>query len=546
MSAAVAGILVTPARRGSPRLVIARHVERSARTWALVWGLVLGLYVMTTIKSYAGLYPTIASRLKVATSLQAFSALLGPPRHVETVSGFAVWRVMTIAILIGAIWAARTSVGLLRGQEDLGQWELLLAGPTTKRRATGEALLGLGASAAEMYLVMAVFIVASGNLPGAHLTVGGSLLFALALVSSGVMFLAIGALASQLSTGRGQATTITMAVLGASFLIRVVADSRKEYSFLRWLSPAGWVEEFRPVRDTQPLALVLMAAFTVLCVVVTLRLAGRRDLQASILPEPQDHHRDARWLVGPTSLALRVSRPAALSWLGGLAVMCAVYGLLTRSSASLLAESPQISAALAKFGAHRASEAFLGVMFLMYSVTIATLAASQIGAIRDEEATGRLDNLLVRPVRRVSWLAGRLAISLALVVLAGIVVGFFTWVGAASQHSGVALSQMLEAGLNTLAPGVFVLGAGTLGLGLLPRLCVALAYGIVGYSFLVELVGSLIRGSDWLRDSSLFSHVALAPAATPDWGAAAIMMGLGLAAAILGAVAFRRRDVEFS
>jgi ABC-2 type transport system permease protein len=59
----------------------------------------------------------------------------------------------------------------------------------------------------------------------------------------------------------------------------------------------------------------------------------------------------------------------------------------------------------------------------------------------------------------------------------------------------------------------------------------------------MEILGSFVKGNDWLKDSSLFSHVALAPAATPDWGQAAIILALGIAAAALGAAAFQRRDL---
>ena len=73
-----------------------------------------------------------------------------------------------------------------------------------------------------------------------------------------------------------------------------------------------------------------------------------------------------------------------------------------------------------------------------------------------------------------------------------------------------------------------MLGAGVLVFGLRPRLSAVAAYGIVVWSFLVDLLGSLVKGSDWLRDSSLFSHMALAPAAKPDWGTAAIVVLLAL------------------
>ncbi len=73
-----------------------------------------------------------------------------------------------------------------------------------------------------------------------------------------------------------------------------------------------------------------------------------------------------------------------------------------------------------------------------------------------------------------------------------------------------------------------------------------MSYGIVAYSFLVNLVGSLIRGQDWIKDSSVFSHIKLAPAAKPDWGEASIVILIGIAAMAAGAYVFQKRDIEYT
>lgn len=547
MSAAAGRLaLPLPAARADPRWVIAFHVARSARRWALVWGAVFGLFVIATVKAYISAYPTLAGRLQIAGSLQSFSILLGQPRHAETVAGFASWRVLVVIAVIGGIWGILTSTGALRGEEDAGRWELLLAGETTKRHAAAQALAGFALALAAMFGLTALLTIAAGGLPGARFPIGLSLLFALAMVSSAAMFLAIGALASQVSATRGQAATIGSGVLGAAFAIRMIADSTTGLGWLRWLSPIGWIEELHPLRDPQPLALVPVALTVAVCGGVTVLLAGRRDLGASVLRERRGSLREPRWLRGPLTLGLRLSRPSIIGWLAAIVGLALVQGLVARGAATLLTSSPAIAATLGRLGVRKVSEAYLGVSFLTVAVLIAVIAASQVAGIRDEEAAGRLDNLLVRPVRRVTWLAGRVGISLSLVVLAGLAAGGFTWFGAALKHTGVDLGTLVEAGVNAIVPAVFVLGAGVLVLGLRPRWSAAVAYGIVAWSFLIDLLGSLLKGAAWLKDSSLFTHMALAPAAKPDWGTAAVVVLLAVVAAIAGAAAFRRRDVEYA
>jgi ABC-2 type transport system permease protein len=88
-----------------------------------------------------------------------------------------------------------------------------------------------------------------------------------------------------------------------------------------------------------------------------------------------------------------------------------------------------------------------------------------------------------------------------------------------------------------------VLGIGALAFGAAPRLAPAVAYGIVAWSFLVEFLASVIRSNKLLIDTSIFSHIAPAPAADPNWAATGWLLGLGLAAALAGIGVFNRRDL---
>ena len=69
---------------------------------------------------------------------------------------------MTLMIL-GAVWGLLTSTRLLRGEEDSGRWELLLAGQTTRRGAAVQALGGLGAGVVVLWALTAVITVLTGR-----------------------------------------------------------------------------------------------------------------------------------------------------------------------------------------------------------------------------------------------------------------------------------------------------------------------------------------------------------------------------------------------
>ena len=397
----VATVAVRPVERTRTRpgrWVIARHTARSALLWAVVWGAVFGLLVVSTVQAFLKGYPTLAQRTELAHSMQAFVILIGEGHHLETAAGFTSWRLMTTTAVIGAIWALRTSTGLLRGEEDAGRWELLLAGPTSARRATLEVLLGLGVSLFAMFVATSVGVALAARIPGARFPIDLGFLFALSLVSSAAMFLAIGTLTSQLAANSGQATMLGSAVLGLAYVVRLVADANTSLGWLRWASPLGWIEELSPLRDPQLIALVPMSAMIAGCCVLTVVLAGRRDLNASVLRERESRPGSTRWLSGPTGLAARLAEFPALIWLIVIGGYAGLLGAVTHSATSVITSgSPAVMAALGRLGIRQAAQGYLGLIFLMASVIVALAAASQLAAMRDEEASGRLDNLLVRP-----------------------------------------------------------------------------------------------------------------------------------------------------
>src|SRR6185437_13634600 len=105
---------------------------------------------------------------------------------------------------------------------------------------------------------------------------------------------------------------------------------------------------------------------------------------------------------------------------------------------------------------------------------------------------------------------------------------------ALSGRPGFGAAALFGSGLNPVPPAVLVFGAAVLCFGVAPRWTAGIGYGLVGWSFLVELVGAAVAAPNWVLDLSLLHHVALAPAAAPDWRSNGVLIGLGALAALLG------------
>jgi len=520
---------------------------RRALPLALVWGLVFGAIVAATATSYGALFPTRFARAELALAFgtnPGLTLLLGHGQALDTAAGFTVWRALTGCALVGAVWAMTASTKALRGEEDAGRWEVLLAGPTTQRRATAAILAGLGLAWLALFAVVALVDVVGTLGVRADFPVGGLLFLAFAQSGAALLFLALGALASQLARSRRQALAILAGVLGFCYLVRALGDGLPGWGWLAWVSPLGWIEAARPLTAPQPLALVPLVALALVASWLALALAARRDAGASILAERKRASSSLRLLGSVPAFLARQERAPTLIWWGALALGCFLLGTMTRAVSDAFAASPLLTRILgAGAAAQLGATSFLSVIFLLAATLLMAMAAGQVGRLREEEAEGRLDNLLVRPVRRLAWLAGGLGVALVALLVAAGVACVFAWWGARASGLSADVAGVAGAGVGIVAAGVLVLGAGVLAWGVAPRVVPFVTYGLVAWSFLVEMVGNALQVGPSLVRFSVLDHLGRAPQTPPDWAGIAGLLGLGAAAILVGAWAFAKRDL---
>lgn len=528
----------------SPELALARHLATRTVRAATAWGLGFAVVVYTSAATYATAYPHVADRLALARALTGnvgLTALFGPARALDTVAGFAAWRSLGVLTLVGGVWGVLTGPKLLRGEEDAGRWEAVLGGALTRGRAAGA---GVAAG------VVTLFWLAALTLPGAltagrtvSLPVGSSVFLAAALVAPAAVFLGVGLLCGQLLPTRRGAVLAAAGVFGTAYLLRVVAGATSA-SWLRWLTPLGWVDATHPLTGDEPVPLLALALLVLLLLGATVWIAGRRDLGTAVVTSGQRPSRSRRLLGGVDELAVRQVLPTWLGWAAGLGVLSLVLGLVAHSVATTTTRSGAMGQVLSRLGTPASGlRAFLGITMITVISCVALVAAGYASSIRETEASGLGETVLVQPVRRVRWLTGRVVAAAVAVGLLGVLVGFVLWLAVLRAPGAIALPTLLAAGLNTAPVALLVLGLGVLALGLRPRLTAAVVYGVVAWSFLDELVGAVVNAPAWLLDLSLLHHVALAPAADPRWSTNLVFLALAVAAAGLGVVAFSRRDL---
>jgi polyether ionophore transport system permease protein len=539
---AVAALPTASAR--SPWALVAQLTWR--RTWkgAAGVGAANVLVTVTAVLGYAAAYPDPADRVTLARSIGSnpgLNALFGETRSLETMAGFTEWRVVLSLALVGGIWGMFATTRVLRGEEDTGRAEVLLAGPVTRTGAVAATLAGLAAA-----WLLCTAITVLGLLAGSARDLGGgpAVLLGLTLTSLAVAMIGVAAVTSQVAGTRRRATATAAAVLGVSYGIRVAADSSPDLRGWRWWTPLGWLEEIRPLTGAAVLPLALMVLLGLVLAVVAVWLVTRRDTGEALWSADSTTRSRTTLLTGSFGLAVRLARGQAVSWALGLAVFGALIGMVARTASDAMSSSTGAEL-LGRLGVDDAgARAYTGVSFVFVTLAVSLAAAGQVASMRDEEASRRLDTVLTRPVGRWRWLGGRWAVACGVIVLAAAAVVLGTAVAGSVAGLGVSLGDLVVAGVNVVPAAVLVLGLGVLLFAVAPRVAVALTYAYVAGSFLLETVGAAVELPGLLLNLSVLHHVAPAPAVDPDWAAVGVMVALGVAAAVAGGLVLARRDLQ--
>ena len=524
-----------------PARALARRAFRDARVRTIAFAYLFALYAYIQPVGYRHAYPTVSDRLGFARSFadnKAIRLFYGEPHDLLTVSGYAAWRVGGTLAIVAAVFGLLAAVRALRTEEDAGRMELVLAGVVERHTAYLSAMAAIAAGIAILWLAEFAGFLAGG------LPVGGSAYLALATVSVVPVCVGIGAVASQLAPTRRIALELGGAVVGLLFLLRVIADTSTGAGWLRWATPLGWAEELRPFSGAQPLVLALPVVASALLLAAAARIAAGRDIGTGVLPARDAAEPNLRLLGSPAAQALRSERGSLIVWLMSIGAFALILGVISKSVSSAgVSKSMQREIAKLGSGSIVTPTGYLAFVFIFFILAVSLFVCAQISAARREEAEERLETLLAQPVSRGGWLGGRLLLATCAAVAISVVAGLLTWAGAASQGLSISLSRMLEAGANCLPVALLFLGIAALAYAISPRASAGVTYGLVTVAFLWDLLGALLGVPKWLVELTPFERIGLVPTQPFRVGDAAIMVGVGLLAAVAALGVFRRRDL---
>jgi len=533
---------------------------RDYRVPMLAWGFGLLVFMAAVVATAT---PAVVTAFSSFARIVSF---LGDPYAMNTPEGYITFRYMETTLpLLLSIWPILAGARLVRGEEERGTMDVLLATSQTRTRLLLEKVGALAIALLVIAVLFAMGIVAGeAALGGGHVDFVRALLAGLNLSLLAFFFGMVALLLSQVTTGRRAAAGWTGGLL-ILFVLLNMAGRELNGAWVQYLSPVYYYNLNRPLLagfPDQPLAALVPLGLSVLCLVGSVFLFARRDIGRSAIESKREAASGSQQALRSLSRAERdvstrsVSLQAlfadgwvAFWWLIGIVAFCVAVVKVTpgfqQAFYKAVLQTPWLQQYL--FDTPTSTNAallgtlifsFLPALVVIFALTLALKWSSDL-------ENGRLELILGTPNSRPRVLLERFGANVLVVLLAPVLTWLALIVGAQLIHLSVDQGRILAASFTMLPPALITMGlvyalAGRLRYGAILGLTVA--YLVLSY--LQESLEGAIQFPNWLMSLSIF-HVYGNPVFLGmNWTNFLGMTAVAIALLIIGLVQFRYVDVE--
>lgn len=509
----------------------------------------LGIAIASAITTQFADETERAAIVAIAAGNPAFLFLRGLPEGLS-VGAVAFFQGYSFTAVLAGLMSTFLVVRHSRADEEAGRAELLGSTPIA-RSTTLAATIVLGMLANLVLAVLLALAYVAGGLP-----VEGSIIAALAVAAVGLVFVGIAAVIAQLMPSGRSANGVASAVVIGAYLVRGIGDALGTPSDdlltvtpspISWLSPIGWGQATRPYSEPTLLPLLLSLAVFAIVSALALALRSRRDLGSSLVPDRSG--RAAARLGGRSVLGLawRLQRSTVLGWAIGVLVLGSIAGGLAPVVAQAVAENDTLAGLIGSLVPGTEAETadvFIAALLGIGGVLGGAAGVQAVLRLRAEEVEGRAELMLATPVSRVRWVGATVIVAAVSVLIVSLALGVATG-GALARSSGEASDALRYVGAAFAhAPAALVFVAvTTLVFALVPRVTIALGWGLLVIGFVLGQFGELLGLPEWVQAISPFFHSSAVPVVELDVVAVVVMIAVAAAGVAVALVTLQRRDL---
>lgn len=531
---------------------------RDYRTPILGWGIGLSLLMIIALATAT---PSVLAGYAAIAQLFRF---IGDAYAIQTPEGYVSFRYLGLFVpVMLSFWLILAGSRMVRGEEERGSLDVLLATPQPRTRLLLEKIFGLLLASLLITLFIVLGIVL-GEASIGHVDVVRAILTGLNLCSLAFLFGMAALLISQFTINRSTAVGITsgllllMAILDISG--REVPDSRAQY-----LSPFHYYLLNRPIIPgfpNTPAAALVCVGLSVLCAALSFPLFARRDIGRAALSwqlpqrvradQTMRSLRQAERSFSTRSVSLHtlsMQGQATLWWLLGIAVFCiyivSIIPSIQKPFYQMIQGTPWI-AQLFFDTPTSTNSAMLGtILFTFMPVLVVIFAFTLALSWSSDLENGRMELVFSTPNSRQRFLLERFGMQVFLVLLAPVLIWLAIIIEAQLASINIDQGRIAAASFSMFPPALIMM---SLAYALARRirytalLTILTVYLVL--AFLEETFEGMFQMPTWVMSLSIFHLYGNPLFLGMNWGNFLGMIFAALALLLISIVQFRTADIE--
>jgi polyether ionophore transport system permease protein len=532
---------------------------RDYRVPILGWGYGLALLMAA---GFATATPVVLAGF---ASLAPLLGFLGDPYAMQTPEGYITFRYLeTILPLLLSFWPILAGARLVRGEEERGTMDVLLATPRPRIRLILEKAGALFLALILIAVLLALGTVAGEARLGGHVDVIRALLSGLNVSLLAFFFGMVALLISQLTTNRRAAASWASGLLLLAVLLDITGREASG-SWVQYLSPFYYYNLNRPLIPSfhdQPLAALLLVGLSVLCAVLSLILFTRRDIGRPAFSwqrkQAFGNHQGMRSLsraersVSTRAVSLHTLFAQGWSsfwWLLGIVAFCVYILLLTPSIQKPFYNIVQQTPWLAQLffdTPTSTNAALLGTIIFSFMPALVVIFALILALSWSADLeNGRLELIFSTPYSRPRVQLESLGANILVVLLAPVLTWLAITIGAQLANLNVNQGRVLAASFSMLPLALITIGAVYALAGRLRyRAVLGILTAYLALSFLEETLEGAIQMPSWVMSLSIFHLYGNPIFLGMNWENFLGVTGVAIALLVIGLVQFRSADIE--
>ena len=551
-------------------LLLTRFMLRRERITSTIWivllvfvvvGLVPGMQNTLDADSLAGLIPVLDNPVMVSMMGPAYAAQYGTFGAMYT-NMMMLFTALTVGLMNIFLIVRHT-----RTDEEKGRYEVLRSLPLGRLSNLASAMITAIIVNLILFVVISFGMFFSGD---ESMGLTGSLLWGASLAATGLVFAALAALFSQMSSNSRGALGYSFAALAIIYLLRAPGDMNSDLEILSLISPLGLVLRTQAYMGNYWWPIIIMLLTAVVVTIIALRVNLTRDIDQGVIPARPGRATGSALMRSPYGFTFKLLRTGFIVWLAGMFLLGASYAAVLDDIDSFVAQNELyqqliLGPAGVELAQDLGPEETLAAMQAAVAAagfSIAELFASMVNSImgmvvtvplimfilkaKAEEKDVRTEFLLSASLSRTKYLAGFALIAFISAILIQLALAFGLYLVGSSMlpdENQLSLAFLLEANL-VFVPALWVMtGVALLLVGLLPKAS-GIIWGYFGFSFLVVFIGRMGIFPDWISYLTPMGFIPQLPMEETNFVTLGALTAVAAVLSALGFFFYNRRDIN--